>query len=358
MQIKDNNMQTYAKTILKSAVAASIMMLGLSLNCYAQSSSGFHPGKVWTDCANRPIESHCGGILFEKGVYYWYGMDFSGPTIYPGTYPGQTYSWQLNKGMTCYSSTNLLDWTYRSTSMGVEPNISDHPLHDATTWISRPKVLKSRTTGKYVMIGTLVSMNFKLVKCIAGVSDTPEGPFVYHTVLNPSGGGYDMSLYQDDDGKSYLITSHGYVKAHLLSDDLLSILKTTDLKGVEGEAPAIFKYEGTYYFITSRLTGWAPNRNTYSTSSSLLGPYTPKGFFAEGPGYQDTFGGQATYVLPIEGKKGEFIFMADRFNAINISTIPDLSKSTHIWLPITINATEKSIKVTWRDSWGLTTLTK
>ncbi len=347
-----------ASSILSQGMRVILFAAGILVGTRlpaADSASTFRPGRPWLDMGGKPIQSHCGGVLYENGTYYWYGMNFIGKTIPPGTYKGQSFSWMLNTGMSCYSSKNLRDWKYESSSLLPVPNDPKHPLHDPTTWISRPKVLRSGSTGKYVMIGTLVTIDFTTTKSIVGVADSPAGPFDYNKVLDPKGGGYDMTLYKDDDGNAYLVCAHEWVRAHLLSEDLLSIVSTTELQGVRGEAPAVFKHDGTYYFITSELTGWAPNRNKYSTSRSFLGPYSEKGHFAEGPGANDTFGGQATFVLPVANRPGAFIFLADRFNARDWAVIPDISQSTHIWLPITINPTNKTIRVPWRDTWDLST---
>ena len=169
----------------------------------ADSTNTFRPGRPWLDMGGKPIQSHCGGVLYESGTYYWYGMNFIGKTIPPGTYKGQSFSWMLNTGMSCYSSKNLRDWKYESSSLLPVPNDPKHPLHDPTTWVSCPKVLRSGSTGKYVMIGTLVMIDFTTTKSIVGVADSPAGPFVYNKVLDPKGGGYDMTLYKDDDGNAY-----------------------------------------------------------------------------------------------------------------------------------------------------------
>jgi len=60
------------------------------------------------------------------------------------------------------------------------------------------------------------------------------------------------------------------------------------------------------------------------------------------------FGSQSTQVLPIAGKKNEFIFMGDRW-------IPDnLAESRHIWLPIEWEKGNPVIK--WYPNWNLSNL--
>lgn len=316
-------------------------------------TKAFHPGKVWLDDRGKPIESHLGGLYYEDGVYYWYGMNFDGETAKPFTFPNQGYAWMINQGTTCYSSRDLYRWKLESSSLLPVKDDPAHPL-SPPNWVIRPKVLKCAKTGRYVMMAQLVSPDFStLNKVVVGVADQPQGPFAYWKVLDPPGGGYDITLYQDDDDRAYLICTHEWVKAHLLSDDYLFIEKTYELNGVTGEAPAVFKHDGIYYFLTSHLTGWEPNPNKYAVAAAFLGPYETKGTFCTGPEAANSFGGQTTFVLPVAGKPGAFIWMADRVNAKSQTEIDDLRQATHIWLPISLDPAQKSLRVDWRDQWDL-----
>ena len=72
-----------------------------------------------------------------------------------------------------------------------------------------------------------------------------------------------------------------------------------------------------------------------------------------GPKASTTFDSQTTFVLPVEGKPNAFIFMGDVYHATSIYDIPDLSKATHVWLPITLDLQTKSMQVVWKDEWDL-----
>jgi hypothetical protein len=54
---------------------------------------------------------------------------------------------------------------------------------------------------------------------------------------------------------------------------------------------------------------------------------------------------QSTFVLPVQGKPGKFIFMADRWNKTN------LEDSRYVWLPLEFE--KDSIKIRWNTSWSL-----
>ena len=162
-----------------------------------------------------------------------------------------------------------------------------------------------------------------------------------------------MGLFKDDDGKAYLMVGHEDVWIYELSDDYLSVTRVERMEGAEGEAPAMFKADGTYYLLSSRLTGWAPNRNTYFTAKSIRGPWRPGGPFAMGPKEETTFDSQVTFVLPVADRTNAFIFMADLFNSVSGAEIPDLRKALHVWLPIELDRSNQSISVNWKDKWDL-----
>ncbi len=38
----------------------------------------FKPGGVWCDAAGRVIQAHGGGVLYDRGTYYWFGENKDG----------------------------------------------------------------------------------------------------------------------------------------------------------------------------------------------------------------------------------------------------------------------------------------
>jgi hypothetical protein len=353
----------------------------------AQGQPSFKPGQVWLDDAGKAIQSHTGGLLFESGVYYWYGMNFAGPRIPPHTLPHQNDAWLFNMGVTVYSSRDLLTWKLEATQLA-DISYDGNGLLMPLNLVVRPKVIKNDATGKYILMAGLISPDFDVFNdVIYAVASRPEGPFKLMGKLGwcarPNASGlwkdpwsagtgirtsewapaasdppdriraFDTTLYKDDDGKAYLITAHSRVLAYELNADYTCATHVEIMQGAEGEAPAVFKDRGTYYLLASRLTGWFPNRNTYFTSSSIHGPWTPQGPFAIGESAETTFGGQTTFVLPVAGKPHAFIFMADRFGDAASRDFPDFKKATHIWLPIEIDAATHGMSVNWKDAWNL-----
>jgi hypothetical protein len=57
--------------------------------------------------------------------------------------------------------------------------------------------------------------------------------------------------------------------------------------------------------------------------------------------------------LPVQGRPHSFIFMGEHFGATSVNDVPDFTNATHIWLPISINESEHTLSVPWRDAWDM-----
>ena len=241
-------------------------------------------------------------------------------------------------GVSCYSSKDL--WTWKNEGIvlqGEEKNVT-HDLHKPNV-LERPKVIYNDRTGKYVMWMHIDDANYTKASVGVAVSDSPTGPFTYLYSKRPHDcESRDMTIFKDDDGKAYLIySSEDNSELHIgpLTDDYLDV--TDDMRrfliAQHREAPALFKHEGTYYMVTSGCTGWAPNTALAHAATSVMGPWETLGNPCVGGNEvfrSTTFFSQSTFVLPVPGLPGSFIFMADRWNP------SDLRDSRYVWLPLTI----------------------
>ncbi len=303
----------------------------------------FRPGELWSDTDGVPINAHGGGFLFKDGTYYWFG-EFK--TAGPG---GNA----ANVGVSVYSSRDLYHWK----NEGIALKVSDDPASDIVKGcvIERPKVIFNAATGLYVMWFhlELKGKGYSAARAGVATSKSPTGPYTFIRDFRPDGEmSRDMTLYQDDDGKAYLITTSENNQTQHVSQLTTDYLDTTGHytrilahKALEGEA--IFKANGHYFYIGSHTTGWAPNPAFAAVADTLIGPWKELGNPCRGPNAELTFGAQSTYVLPVAGKPGAFIFMADRWapkNAID---------GRYVWLPITI--TGDDFTIAWRDAWDLST---
>ena len=347
----------------------------------------FRPGEIWPDNNGVHINAHGGGILYQDGVYYWFGEHKIEGEI------GNT----AQVGVRVYSSENLYDWTDRGVALSV---VTDDPNHElaAGSIIERPKVIYNDSTGKYVMWFHLEpkGMGYKGARSGVAVADQVTGPYTFvgsfrpnagvwpinvqdvHKIPNPdvlgltfTGGSVpahpdtlnilgrdfeggqmarDMTLFVDDDGTAYHIyASEENSTLHIsqLSDDYLSPAGkyVRVFVGRFMEAPALFKRGDRYYLIASGCTGWDPNAARSAVAPSIWGPWKELGNPAVGPDSALTFRSQSTYVLPVAGKEDAFIFMADRWRPENPID------GRYVWLPIQFEG--ERVVIEWLDEWNL-----
>lgn len=342
-------------------------------------------GQIWPDNRGIHINAHGGGMLYDNGIYYWYGEHKSDTTS------------SAYVGVNCYSSRNLTDWTYQGVALSVV-NERGHDLEPGCI-MERPKVIFNKKTGKYVMWFhlELKGRGYHAARFGVAVADTPTGPFRYLYSQRANAGKWplefgqkelavidtmqishfptwwtpswrtaieqglflkrdfadgqmsrDMTLYVDDDGRAYhIFSSEDNLTLHVaeltLDYTAHSGRYTRVAPGGQNEAPAIFKHEGTYWMITSGCTGWAPNEARMFSAPSIWGPWKQHPNPCVGPRADITFGGQSTYIQPLPD--GRMMFMADIWRPRHPSD------ARYIWLPISWKNGMPSIE--WTDSWSL-----
>ncbi len=353
---------------------------------YSTAKSSFTPGAIWRDDRGKHINAHGGGILFHEGRYYWFGE-----------HKGERSNAAL-VGITCYSSDDLYNWKYEGVAFTVSDD-RENPVVKGST-IERPKVIHNARTGKFVMYFhlELKDRGYEAAHVAVAVSDRITGPYALlkhgrvnagvwpmnmteaqrNSSLQPShfnqwwtpewmaaikdgllvrrdlAGGQmsrDMTLFLDEDGKAYHIyASEENLTLHIaeLTDDYLDHTGNyvRVAPGGHNEAPAIFKKEGRYFMITSGCTGWEPNAARLLTANHILGPWTSHPNPARGKDAELTFHAQGTFILPVQGMKDAYIFMADRWR-------PDHPvDGRYIWLPVLFKDGMPLLK--WHDNWDLT----
>ena len=316
----------------------------------------FRPGEIWLDLAGNPINAHGGGVLHHQGRFYWYGEQRpEGPS-----------SLNAQIGVSCYSSDDLLSWTFERTALSVVRDDPASPLAPGCK-IERPKVLFNVSTQRFVMWWHHDLKGWGHSGALAGVaiSDSPTGPFKLVEVFKPNWTMFrDCTLFQDDDGTAYTVYAsddNANLIISPLTDDYLKPqpLPFRHFPGRYMEAPCVFKHDGMYYLLASDCTGWAPNEARSAVAPTLNGPWKELGNPCLGDGAEVTYGTQSTFVLPVPGKPGAFIFMADQWRPDN------LADSRYVWLPMFFKRTVTMYPprpfVRWREGWDLTeleTLTK
>ncbi len=324
---------------IKYFVFASVLCgaLAVKTGATAQAQLPSVNGELY-DTDHNLLNAHGAGIMYHNGVYYLFGEIKKGKTW---LVPGQ--QWEDYRvpagGVSCYSSKDLKHWKYEGVALAP---VKGQPENDLDTGrvIERPKVIYNSKTKQFVMWMHVDKKDYSYSRAGVAVSDKPTGPYRYIRSVQPNGQmSRDMTVFQDDDGKAYLVYSseqNNTMQVCLLADDYLSPTTTFSriLVNRRREAPALFKNDGKYYLITSSCTGWSPNAAAYAVAQNPLGPYQEFGNPCKGPGAETTYEAQSTYVLPV---KGGYIFMADRWNKT------DLEKSNYIWLPLTVKNGEVEI---------------
>lgn len=327
----------------------SIILLIFNTIKITGQSEKIHPGGIWNDTEGNPINAHGGGVLFHDGTYYWFGEIKKGKTWKVE----HITSWECYRvnagGVSCYSSQNLIDWKNEGVALAPEQSDSSHNLHTSKV-IERPKVIYNEMTKKFVMWLHVDSEDYSFSRAGVAISDNPAGPYTYLYSLRPNNQmSRDMTLFKDTNGKAYHVFSsenNAVMHVSLLTEDYLKPTgkETRIFVDDSREAPALFKHEGIYYLITSGCTGWSPNEAMLASANDILGEWEVLSNPFKGSDNETTFTSQSTFVLPVEGKKEAFVFMADRWNKTN------LEDSRYIWLPIRMIKGEFEIR--WYNSWN------
>lgn len=270
----------------------------------------------------------------------------------------------------------------------------------------RPKMAYNASTKRWVIwfhadgpkYGNEDTATYSKAKAGVAVSTTsnPAGPYKYlgsfrmspgNNTSNP-GMARDMNLYIDqgkdenDDGvdDAYLIYASNEnrdLTISLLDSTYTKLAKPvaeqkqgTSVKDGDTyaiiatnskESPAPVKWKGHYYFIYSHTTGWAPNENEYTKSEgdNIMGPYHEIGTpFVDGDGYEqshtNSFYTQSSSIIPVDEKKGLFIYWGDRW--FNPDTGNDISQSRYVMTPMQmVNGTMRVLPYT---DWTLDELNK
>lgn len=228
-----------------------------------------------------------GGCIQKFGdKYYWYGVKYKEADIYAKNPENGKAGNAAYETFTCYSSDDLVNWDFEGYPLTGEPN----------GWVGRMGVVYNENTKKYVLISQYAP------GMVYAVSDKPEGPFkidhIQKTLPIQNDVTGDQTLFQDDDGKAYIICSSANGRAYqyvipLRESDFLDIdeenikmlfydedgsyidengeVDKKDKTGIEGNC--MFKYNGNYYYTGSDLYGWNSSRVYVMQSDSILGDY-------------------------------------------------------------------------------------
>ncbi|ARN55951.1 glycoside hydrolase family 43 protein [Sedimentisphaera salicampi] len=375
-------------------ITAMAVLAGFVFSLNAADS--FKPYVKKPDNNGVHLNAHGAGVMHHDGKYYLYGEH---------KIAGRAGN-KAHVGVHCYSSEDLYNWK----DEGIALKVVEKEGHDIEKGciIERPKVIYNEMNDNFVMWFhlELKGQGYSAARTGLAVSDNPTGEFEYIRSFRPNAGQWpihfpkkwqkpisekkfnklkeesdwdywltllekgivlrrdfkegqmsrDMTVFVDDNGKAYHIhSSEDNSTLHIseLTDDYQDFTGryTRARPGGYNEAPALCKYEGSYYLIASGCSGWAPNTARSFRASNIMGEWKALGNPCKGKnphndiGSIKTFGGQSTYILPVEGKRNAFIAMFDVWRPSN------QIDSRYMWLPAKIKDNE--IVVEWQTEWDL-----
>lgn len=292
--------------------------------------------RFWKTVEGNTIYSQGGGVIQVGETFYWYGVKYNGAVTYAAN-PTKKNDDTGFAGVTCYSSKDLVNWK--------DEGIVLKPDQAGGGWFGRIGVVYNSKTKKYVLAGQGASPSWEFGEYFA-TSDSPTGPFKFARVqlesemtffVNNNTG--DQTLFQDDDGKAYVIASNvkgrtNLYVAPLRESDFLAIdgSKTVNIHksrvgGREGNA--MFKHDGVYYFCSSDLHGWNTSQTYCMSATNITGPYSEE-FVLEGTLHDFSHVTQTGFFIMVNGSKGSFVVNAgDRW-----SDFAGNGLGFNQWLPI------------------------
>lgn len=280
----------------------------------------------WFTKNGLPINSQGGGIfqfadpLTGEKKYYWYGVHYAEADAYRNN-PSVTQKGVTFESVTCYSSTDLANWTFEADVLTKEELKKQKDYRK--TWVGRLGVAYIPELKKYAMFvqhgsGVLIS-----------VSDTPTGQFSWHQqismkdMIGTTNTG-DQTVFTDEDsGKSYLIYSYGqgrnkiYVSEIGVKNGKVNLLDCTEVfRGESREGNCMFKYNNKYYLCASNIYGWDSSLAYYLVSDNIRGPYvTQKGMLVMN-GTSDDYAHvtQTGFFVNVKGSRQEtVVYCGDRW---------------------------------------------
>lgn len=284
--------------------------------------------RFWKDSSGTPIYSQGGGVLQVGDTYYWYGVKYGGAPTYAANPSGKNSDTSF-QGITTYSSKDLVNWKLEATDQPANPG----------DWFGRLGVAYHASTKKYVLVAQGGGGLY------FATSDKPSGGFKLDNVQTNlpgivNGATGDQTLFQDDDGQAYLVSSSSsgranrYVSPLRAADFLAAENAVLVYKGGGREGNCMFKYGGSYYFCSSDLHGWNASPSYCVSATNIKGPYGAE-FVLDGTAADFSHVTQTGFFISVKGSaQTTIIFAGDRW-----SDFAGNGLGFNQWLPLTFTGT-------------------
>lgn len=351
------NIQFKTKSTLIAAIIVAIFWICTPPIMPAQMQN-IKNNRFWDTVDRQPIFSQGGGIFRfidpKSGTekYFWYGVEYREAALYRND-PSVTQPKDFFLGVTCYTSTDLVNWKSEGYVLTRE-NVVKH--HEQTTWMGRMGVVFVPEIKKYAMFIQHVEQLLILT------SDSPTGPFEWHhrknmeAITGTTNTG-DQTVFTDyDAGKSYLIYSNGrgrnriFISEIGVVDGRVDLLDHTQIfRGAGREGNCMFKYKGRYYMFASNLYGWDSSYAYYLVADDIRGPYLPENNMLITPGSMDDYAHvtQTGFFVNVKGSKQEtVVYCGDRW-----ANFAGNGLGYNQWVPLSFDG--KTPHFNSLDSWNL-----
>jgi hypothetical protein len=278
----------------------------------------------WNTKDGQPIYSQGGGVFkFSDPVtggekYYWYGAHYKEAEMYRND-PSVTQTTNTFKSVTCYSSTDLVNWTFEGDVLTDEELLK----HGRKTWVGRLGVAFIPELNKYALFVQHGS------QVLIAVADAPTGQFSWHQsismkeMIGTTNTGDQTVFTDEDNGKSYLVYSYGkgrnriYVSEIGVKNGMVNLLDCKEIfHGESREGNCMFKYNSRYYMFASNIYGWDASLAYYLVADDIRGPYLPTNEMLVMNGSAGDYAHvtQTGFFFSVKGSKKEtIVFCGDRW---------------------------------------------
>lgn len=344
---------------IHKSIAIALTLAFCLLNIFSSSAQflNIKNDSFWNTIDHKPIYSQGGGIFkfidpkTNKQKYYWYGVHYAEADLYRQN-PAITQPKATFESVTCYSSTDLVNWTAEK-DVFTKENLEQH---GGKTWVGRLGVAYIKQLKKYAMFVQHGN------KVLIAVSDSPTDEFIWHQEINmepiigTSNTG-DQTVFTDEDtGKSYLIYSYGrgrnkiYVSEIGVKDGKVNLLDCTQVfKGESREGNCMFKYNGKFYMCASNIYGWDSSFAYFLVADDIRGPFMPINNMKIMQGCENDFAHvtQTGFFVSVKGSKEETIlYCGDRW-----ANFAGNGLGYNQWFPISFSGAEPYFNSL--NSWNL-----
>jgi autotransporter-associated beta strand protein len=299
------------------------------------------------DNNGNPIMAQGGGISKFGNTYYWYGVQYAEMGPYYSNNVVNTSS-STFVAINCYSSTDLVHWTFQNHSVSKSTAGFSNP-----GWVGRMgQVVYNSANNQYVL----------WVEALGGQAcctcSTPTGNFVLNNVqgtitnvyFGPGAGDCTIFCDVDHGGTPYFICSdpHGRQHAYVcpLSSSYTTIGNAVAINNTGGipawpqgqEADNMFERNGIYYYTMSDLAGWSYSAAYEVNSTNIFSPnsYTADARYL-GTTADFTHYSQVSFGFQVSGTQStNYIMVGDRWaQFINTYGNAGHGKGFAIMCPIT-----------------------